>query len=71
MMNEKKRQERIAWLKKALGELDNLGEEEFDKLVRAKFGDGMGNACKEAGFADYARHMLKTGWTEELRLLDG
>jgi len=71
MMNNKKRQERITWLRKALAELDDLGDEEFDKIVRAKFGDAMGSACKEAKFADYARHMLKTGWTEELRLLDG
>jgi len=70
-MNEKKRQERIAYLKKALGELDNLGEEEFDKIVRAKFGDKVGDMCKVGGFADYARNMLKTKWTEELRLLDG
>jgi hypothetical protein len=70
-MNEKERQDKIAWLKKALDELDNLGEEEFDKIVRAKFGDGMGDMCKMGKFADYARHMLKTTWQEELRLLGG
>lgn len=70
-MNEKERQDRIAWLKKALDELDNLGEEEFDKIVRAKFGDKIGEMCKMGGFADYARKMLKTGWEQELMQLGG
>jgi len=70
-MNEVQRQERIAWLKKALAELDNLGEDEFDKLVRAKYGDGIGDMCKMGEFAKYARKMLKTGWEQELMQLGG
>jgi len=70
-MNEIQREERIAWLKNALDELDNLGEEEFDKIVRAKFGDKIGDMCKVGGFADYARTMLKKSWQGELAQLGG
>ena len=70
-MNEKERQDRIAWLKKALDEADKLSNEEFDKIVRDKFGDSVANLCKEAKFSDYARTMLKNTWEEELKLLGG
>ena len=70
-MNEIQRQERIAWLKKALDELADLGEEEFDRIVKAKFGDKIGDMCKVGGFADYARTMLKKTWQEELMQLGG
>jgi len=70
-MNEKERQDKIAWLKKALEELDNLGEEEFGKVVSEKFGEKVAVLCSELGFAKYAREMLRKTWQEELRQLGG